>query len=649
MVDTRRPLTVRLARDGATLRWSHHLGDRALHEGAEPWAALGKDLRIDDAIGLDAVARLLDRGDGKELLAQLSLRRLTDVGEILFRTLLGPPEVWEAVLPVAFGQPEGTRPPPTFDALRVRVVTTDPDLLGMPWRLASWQGKRLVEGLLPWTFEVSALPDPRLSVHFPHPARVLVLAPGKVEGLRDLEADQHVAELQEAVSAVSPVYKDGAYFRLVKNDGDLFAALRGMRPHVVYYYGHAEVLGGLAALTLAGPDGQKRLLIMDDFKRRMESLPLAVFVNGCMSGASGWHSAGHKLSPEVPVVVANRTTSWTGNAGPAAIRWLQELLRGDRDPVALLDTLDPTGMTRDFQWATTIVHTGYLTWTAGEADDEPRAPVGLRLDRKSQRNAALGQVTSLVQGKSKRVEVMVAYGEPGNHVEQVGDQLVDYLETHARQSVRAKRLVLRFPDVRAELVQGLEDELRRALGVGAHDDLQYAVRRFLPRPDASRATPLLWIDWGTFAHADDTREGLQPPLDALERSEWLELCSKTLVDACPAECRIVSFLATEIAPGAGAALKDEIETHGFDLVSDAFGCQLLPELLGLSVMDILEYLRDPRNTKCPPGNIPQQMAKLLHQATRGNYQDTVALIHKAEATTWMRLRAELLSTTKVPT
>jgi hypothetical protein len=639
VLDKRHRLDVRLVREGGMLQRSHHLGDRTLHDGREPWASLGEEL--------DAVARLLDRGDGEELLAQISQARLTAVGEILFRTLLGPPEVWEAVLRVVFGQVEGVRPAPIFDALRLRLVTTDPVLLGMPWRLTSWQGRRLVEGLRSWTFEVSTVLDPRLAIHFPRPARVLVLAPGTIPDLRDLRADQHVEELREAVARVSPVYRDPAYFRVVRGDDELGAALRGMRPHVVYYYGHAEVLGGQAALSLASPDGKKRPLIMDDFKRRMESFPLAVFLNGCMTGASGWHSAGHKLSPEVPVVLANRTTSWTGHAGPAGIRWIQELLRGDRDPVALLDTLDAAGTTRDFQWATTLVHTGYEAWTGSAPEDEPRAPLGLRLDRKPQRTAALGQVTSLVQGKAKRVDGIVAYGEPGNHVEQAGEQIFDYLETHARHTVRAKKVVLPFPAVRTGLVQGLKDTLRDALGIGEHDDLQYAVRRFLPRPDSSHATPLLWLDWGTFGLAGDPRAGLQPPLDALERAEWIELCSKTLVDACPAECRIVSFLAMEIDPGGGAALKNEIEALVFDLVSDAFGCLVLPELAGLSVMDILEYLRDPRNTGCPQGTMPQQMAKLMYEATSGNYEKTVALLHEAEATTWSRLKARL-SARKVP-
>ncbi len=344
MLDTRRPLTVRLARDGATLRRSHHLGPRALGEGSDPWASLGKDLRVDDIIGLDALTRLLDRKDSRELFARSSQKRSTDAGEILFRTLFGPPKEWEPVLRSVFGQPAGGRPPPTFDAVRLRVVTTDPVLLGMPWRLASWQGKRLVSGVLPWTFEASAA-ETGLPVHFPRPARVLVVAP-EVTGLEDLGAGQHVGELREAVLAVSAAYRDPAFFRVVQTEDDLLAALRGMRPHVVYYYGHAEVLGDQAALSLAGPAParQKRLVTMEELKGRMSPPPLAVFVNGSMTGASGWHAAGHRLSPEVRVVVAGRAT-WAKHSGPAAIRWLQELLRGDHDPVALLDSVDAAGAT----------------------------------------------------------------------------------------------------------------------------------------------------------------------------------------------------------------------------------------------------------------------------------------------------------------
>ncbi len=84
----------------------------------------------------------------------------------------------------------------------------------------------------------------------------------------------------------------------------------------------------------------------------------------------------------------------------------------------------------------------------------------------------------------------------------------------------------------------------------------------------------------------------------------------------------------EIEEGGARPLRRETEAHRFlQVMADAFGCRILPELGGLSVNDLYEYLRDPRNTRCPSGSA-KEMTSLLHQATRGNYEATVTLIHR---------------------
>lgn len=634
MPDPRRSLTVHLGRTKDTLERAYSLGNRTIHRSSVAWQTLGNSFRFADVEGLDAIARLLDGGDEHQLTASFTRSNLAEVGEILFATLFGGPEDWGPVFRAVFDQPDGPEPRPIFNAVRLRIATRDPALLGMPWRATSWQGKRLVAGLFPWTFEVAASETGR-SAHLPVPPKILVIAP-EVAEMDALGTAAHTAELREAAVSVSSRYNDPAYFRTVDNRDDLIAAVQGMQPHLVYYYGHAEVVGGQASLALTDASKRKRSLIMDDLANILKPPPVAVFLNGCMSGASGWHSAGYKLSPDVPMVISNRTTAWTGRSGPAAIRWIRDLLRGTDDPVALLDTIDAAEATQGFQWVTTLVHTAYDHWTSGTADEEAMPPIGLRLDRQHQRRAALGQVSDLTQGSLKRVEAMIAYGETGNHVDQACDQVVDYVETRGKQTARIKRLRLPFPGARDGLAARLESDLRTALKCRPGDVLEFALRNFLPRADATRPTPLLWIDWGTLGH------GTQAPLTGAELSEWLEIGATLLAAACPKECRIVSFLSIVSAAGSQKRLASFVGTLRLSLTNDAFGFQLLPEFQGLEVIDIFEYLRDPRNTKCPPA-WARDMAELLHRAAKGNYEATVALIQEGEAMTWTRLRARLES------
>jgi hypothetical protein len=169
------------------------------------WSCLGNGYHFDGASGLDAIARLLDRGVAEELLSAFVGAALGEVGELLFATLFGDPANWEPVFRALFEKHDGPAPRPTYDAVRLRVSTLDPVLLGLPWRATTWMGKRLVAGPLPWMFEATSEARAGRMVHLPRPARVLVIAP-EVAGAADLGTAGHLRELREALRRVSRRY-----------------------------------------------------------------------------------------------------------------------------------------------------------------------------------------------------------------------------------------------------------------------------------------------------------------------------------------------------------------------------------------------------------------------------------------------------------
>ena len=130
--------------------------------------------------------------------------------------------------------------------------------------------------------------------------------------------------------------------------------------------------------------------------------------------AAGWLSAGHQLTPEVPCVVAHRTTAWTVEAGRTARRWFDDFLREGLDPVEALHRLPAGGSTRDFEWATPIVWTSFQSWqTHREIARRPRREPGLRLDRQTQRGMALNPLAVAGDHQERRRALTAGPGPRG--------------------------------------------------------------------------------------------------------------------------------------------------------------------------------------------------------------------------------------------
>ena len=190
------------------------------------------------------------------------------------------------------------QPAPSRHPVRLRVWTETPALLGLPWRLTTWSGRWLVDD--GWTFEVTTEVVPQFRAILPLPCRILVVAPGH-RGMVDIGTDDHLKNLFEVLGAPY----QGLWHR-ARSRRDLAAALPAMCPDVLYYYGHGAIIGGQLCLACGGPDEPRDPLLVAHLRQLMQQhAPKLVYINGCMSGASGWHSAGHQLGPTVPMVVSN--------------------------------------------------------------------------------------------------------------------------------------------------------------------------------------------------------------------------------------------------------------------------------------------------------------------------------------------------------
>lgn len=594
-------------------------------------------LRYDGRAGLAAIRHLLDQGSQADLAQLLTGPAVTGeqgLGRLLY-SLLFPSAVAEArVLAYVLGESlPGGSPAPIRHGVAVRIWTSEPDFIGLPWRLTCWKGNLLAEH--GWTFAVTPDPVAQLPVRLSTLSRVLVVAP-QVASLGHINSQAHIEELRQQLAAGLPAQGKDEWFRVVHDYAELEIALRAMPFDLLYYYGHGAVEAGQVVLVLGDAQRPKSRLTPADLLRLFGATPpKLVLLNACFAGAAGWQSAGYLLSPKVPVVVCSLTTAYTRYAGALAIRVLKGVLLERRDPIELLhqrDPRDPGQSQQDFQWATHAVFARYTSWepTPIEAQrHDPRNP--LRLDRTIARAQVIEQVSALLEGSKRRVEALVAYGHERSLIERFSKQATDHLVR--RRIAPVATLTLRFPQARTDLYTQLcEDFLQQVTRAG--EPLGHALRRHAPQVRTA-GKPVLWLDWGVC--------GDGAPQDKLTLEQlrcWLKWSSEYLgrADQCPDDLRIVSFLALRRPLDKYELLQTNMEDFKHELGSDRFRAWLLTPLPRVQKGEIKDYLSDPDLSSCAHNATTVSSAtELIYRDTEGHYEQVVAHIEWAEKSGWQSL------------
>lgn len=638
MADERLKLTILLERSGELLQVSYYdAKNRRIGEGPAElsWAAIGERFErvMHDGStrrGLDAITEILDAGQAHELIEKFTQGDLVELGHVLFYTLLGSSERWEPVIRALFDEHGEVRPNPPRRSVRARIWTSIDALVDLPWRLTAWKGKFLVDS--GWTFEVVSAAEHGPDIGFEAPCPLLVIAP-MFAGMDDISTEQHLQSLRQALP--SP-YLTATNFRVVQSRDDVRDAFRGMHPRVLYYYGHAEIRGGQVCLLLGDGSGPADAINAYDLKQLMSGhYPQLAYINACKSGASGWHSVGYQLSPDVPVIVANPTTSWSRHAGRAALAWLASCLEHGHDPVIAAHAMDEQASTRGFEWGMRTVHANYDVWRAQPLVTlGPITPVGLRLDRDVSRERVQSLVTALARDDDRRVAAIVSYATRGNRIDLSFEQIKDQLEDNASHVAQVSWRKVTFPRERSELGAALRRELASSLGATAGEPLPHAMRRCARGVDIPGAMPILWLSWGPFGQHQEQS------INFRELRTWVELASE-LAQICPPDIRVVAFMSIETENAPHPALEEEVHTLAIQhVLDDAFSCDLIPPLPDVTLLDVAKFLSDKNNTRCPPALV-QEISRYIYRRASGNYERTVALIERGEAESWYTLLKDL--------
>ncbi|WP_437509767.1 hypothetical protein [Sorangium sp. So ce1099] len=470
------------------------------------WSALGAGSDPETAPGLEAIARRLDTPSPSRQALFLSEEGSAAIGDVLFQALFCDEAGFWRALSAAFAPAE-----PRLDAeapVRVRVVTADMLLAGLPWRLTRRRGARLTS--FGWTFEIThpdaprpgppswwnrtyvfapgtrppedvgppeggpaalpALPSVRMPIatrRAPLPpgaiaprgearAKILVVAPGP-DPERSLHDAAHVDALRAMLASAGADPDDPDVFQLVGTARGLRGALARMRPSVVHCRCPIEARDGIAALLLRGPQGSTARVALDDLAAWLRAAqPLVVHLSG--PGEEGaWSLAARDLARAAPLVVLDRAAGHDEGAAATARRWLEAIVAGGGDPVIAIHALRAAP---DRHGATATLHTAYERWTAEPARPPPALDLACRRALAGQRGEALQQIARLFDSDTHRVLALVAptpprlLGEPG------AQPFVDEVDIAGADLGRIRHIAIPFP----HLGEGAPlDELARAL------------------------------------------------------------------------------------------------------------------------------------------------------------------------------------------
>lgn len=570
--------------------------------------------------GLAALQRLLDTSNLHHLQSLLAGGDSARLGNVLFDLLfpLSEEARWRPTLNALVGSRPGVDAEPIRHKMRVRIVTTDPLLAGLPWRMTSYQGKWLIDH--GWTFEVSSIQEQGPTLDLVAPCPFLILAP-EYEGTRDLKSNQHIQDLKSILNAAAPNWESSGLVQIVRNRAELEHALGGMQPDVLYFYGHAVVVKEQLCLDLAGD-----LLSLDELNRLLrrylttEQLPRLAYLNGCTTAASGWHSAGHQLGPDIRLVVTHRTPVFTGHAAATARGFFIKMLSDRADPIAALHGLGDHETRRDYQWATLCIHSSYADSQISTPDiPRPDPDSADRLDRTVPKATADSHVTALLANKDRRVEALLAYGEAHRNVHLFGWQACDYLRREKKHQLHHIRVPFPADHDTNRLPKLLDEALRAALNASETEPLEQALRRVMPHH-----ARVLWLEW--------TRERLDAPVPVIA---WLKYGCDVLSRDCPSSLRIVTYLGMEISEDKHAKFIATVEDQheALNAHRTSFGCTTLPMLPSVTRSDLINFFTDTRNTTCPRGRV-HDAAKLIFGRCKGDYREAVKLIKQGEVQRW---------------
>ncbi len=546
------------------------------------------------------------------------------IGDKLYETLLGDESLQQKVLRGVFqSEAPGSRSP-LRDPVRVRIISNDSLLIGLPWTLTSRRGRALRDQ--GWTFE-QTLVEFEESHQLPQgflkaPGPVLVAA--SPEDLRYKSfAGAAFRCLDQAWSSAYPRLKAAGLEEIRES-----SAKRNVS--IFIYFGSAFRARGQLALLLRSEKGGERPTTLGELTQALgKQLPRLMMLALIESAPAPPGEALKLLTSAGSAVIAFSSLD-PRSAADQSLIWLRQFLEGG-------EYADPVVFAHEHLPSTTTAYAGYGDWINRTVDAGARQELArLMLDRKRQRGHARLLVDELAYDQYRRLCCGLIYGSPGNHPEKATEQIFEYLRKYGRGLVAITRERLELPEQIQFTAATVEKAMRRHLQLGPREDLGAVVCTLRPER-VGESVPMLMLDWGA-------RGGSRHGKIAISSiRSWLEFNRNLLLPQClrrDPHLRLLSILSLELAKEAHRDLEKRVKQMQSedDLIDRAFRLELLDPLEDVEQEDLVAYL-DTR--KDCPDDLHRSLPPLIMQATQGRFDLTCDWLEKCASTDWYLVNDEL--------
>ncbi len=567
---SQKELTVRLEASGSGYKINYYLrGGRA--EILEQQVELPKIL---GALSLDGLHR-----DAQERL---------HVGDALYK-LLFPDEANLINVFKYLGESRANTIQPNRYSIRLRIWTSEPELLSLPWGLTSWDGQMLIYGPAPWTFELSDHFRPKNDIELLSPASILLMLP-----LNSPADNKHPEFIRGRLTQAEPSYNSTKYFIVVHSWDEAKAALK-KSPQLIYYIGHASQENNEPVLNF-----DDELINPKSFRDALsDSPPKAVFLNGCGSGQGGQANFGHQLVAYIPVVINQLNLIDVDKAQRQGSEWLVNMLLEGLNPVKAIHHAQTPAIQN-------AIHARFNSWTLQRKSSSSLLKVDTchLLDRISQR-AQLRMAVDALLKKERRTLAVVATSPKieGAHPEELSNLLRSDIAREKVDQVLIHKIKIQFPRRRDALHHSLETQINQAFDAPSGADLVNFIQEVTPEA-SSEIQAILWLEFGIFGKDYDNRS-----LKKSDLLHWLDKIRTYIGQNCPKTVKIIAFLC--IVSGKSKAIGSIISNYVIENHTPSFICKALPPVEHVSREELVEFFLTSGTTRCDPSMRVSAIKKLM--------------------------------------
>ncbi len=563
-----------------------------------------------------------------------------DAGQTLFRLLFGDGDRWPSIAAALF--PANADRRPQVEPVRLRIITADPELLGLPWGRLACDGLRLID--YHWEIVTASAPVPRRRCQTHVHADALMVTDAAPISARPGSA-RHRSPVAALFAQLRPRHRDAVVE--VSSVADLRHALQRSRPQVVCIELACDATHGEPVLLLGPDDAREPFPVQDLEQALLRAEPAPCLLILALRGAAAAQLMA-RLAARLGERIALVLRLATGDAQTARhvlLALLRAWLGEGKEPVAALHRLLRTPLPGDADGPLSAdpacigIHADVLDWRTDPDGRSRHDPLPrLALDREDQKAGVNRMLDDLVKDPRLRVLSIVAYGTPDNRLAELPEQLRWDAEDRVQDSADITPVRIDLPAPRPDLADCLPGHVAQTLRAAPGEAPGALLRRQCPPGLRPGTAAVLWLDWGLQVHDGSKAQGaaIQAALDAVIR-----YAARHLAAACPDDLRLVCMLCIELPEDRNAGIEGllrHLRSQPWHR-SDRCKTRSLQPLGQVDEQHLSDYLAQIHTELDRLSR--DELVGLILARTQGAFDATVALLEQGRNASWPDLLLRL--------